>query len=106
MPDYQWKLTIVERNFMLANWSKLMPEAQEQMLWEADDLMENLPLADKQRLLASLEVLQTEIEDLQQQLQQVLSRHLSLDLRNALEFELHPIAQTNDLGANSLVLVA
>jgi hypothetical protein len=86
MPKYQWKLTIVERNLLLSNWVKLIPEAQEQMLWEADDLMGDLPLPDRQRLLTSIETLQDHIgEDLQQKIQQILSSQLSPDIRKALE---------------------
>ncbi len=82
MPKYQWKLTIVERNLVPFNWIKLIPEAQEQMLWEANDLMGDLPLPDRQRLLTSLETLQEHLdEDLQQQVQ----RLLSFDIREALE---------------------
>ncbi|HEY9832178.1 MAG TPA: hypothetical protein V6D26_16455 [Stenomitos sp.] len=58
MPDYQWKLSIVERNLSLSNWMKLMPEAQEQMLEEADELIGNVPLLDSQRLLTLLKTLQ------------------------------------------------
>jgi hypothetical protein len=89
MPKYQWKLTIVERNLLLSNWMKLIPEAQEQMLWEADDLMVDLPLPDRQRLLAALETLQGHIEeDLRQKIQHILSSHVSLDIRKALEFNI------------------
>ncbi len=86
MPDYQWKLTIVERNLILSNWMKLIPEAQERMLEEADDLMGDLPLPHRQQLLTSLEMLQdyTE-EDLQQKIQQILSSQLSSDIRKTLE---------------------
>ncbi|HEY9822603.1 MAG TPA: hypothetical protein V6D35_17805 [Candidatus Sericytochromatia bacterium] len=86
MPDYQWKLTIVERNLILSNWMKLIPEAQERMLEEADDLMGDLPLPHRQQLLTSLEILQdyTE-EDLQQKIQQILSSQLSPDIRKTLE---------------------
>ncbi|MBE9126412.1 hypothetical protein [Coleofasciculus sp. LEGE 07092] len=61
MPDYQWKLTIIERNLLLSNWIKLMPEAQAQILEEADELMKELPLSDQQRLLAFLETLKSNI---------------------------------------------
>lgn len=89
MPKYQWKLTIVERNLLLSNWMKLIPEAQEQMLWEADDLMVDLPLPDRQRLLAALETLQGHIgEDLRQKIQHILSSHVSLDIRKVLEFNI------------------
>lgn len=89
MPEYQWKLTIVERNLLLSNWMKLIPEAQEQMLWEANDLMGDLPLPDRQRLLISLEMLQDNIEqDLQQQIRQILRSHLNFDIREALELNL------------------
>jgi hypothetical protein len=89
MPEYQWKLTIVERNLLPSHWMKLIPEAQEQMLWEADGLMGNLPLPDRQRLLISLETLQDHTEGaLQQRIQHVLSNHSSLDIRKALELSI------------------
>ncbi|MDP8963503.1 MAG: hypothetical protein M3O33_05855 [Cyanobacteriota bacterium] len=89
MPEYQWKLTIVERNLLLSNWMKLIPEAQEQMLWEADQLIGDLPLGDRQRLLISLETLQEHTEeDLQDKIQQILNKHLSLDIRNVLELSI------------------
>ena len=73
MSEYQWKLTIVERNLLLSNWMKLIPDAQEQMLEEADKLMGDLPLPDKLRLLASLEKLQYHAEaQLQPKIQKVL----------------------------------
>lgn len=57
-----------------------MPEAQERMLQEAEELMRDLPLADRQRLLISLETLRYHTEeDLQQMIQQILTSHLSLD---------------------------
>jgi hypothetical protein len=96
MPEYQWKLTIVERNFLLSNWMKLIPEAQEQMLWEADELIGDLPLPDRQRLLTSLEMLQNNTEEnLQQKIQQILSNQLSPDIRKTLESTL----QTTSLSA-------
>ena len=80
MPEYQWKLTIVERNLLLANWKKLMPEAQERMLQEADELLRDLPIVDRRGLLSSLEALRYHTEeDLQQMIQQILNSHLSLD---------------------------
>ena len=86
MPDYQWKLTIVERNLLLSNWVKLIPEAQEQMLWEANDLMRDIPLPDRQRLLTSLEMLQDHTEqDLQKTIRQILRSHLNFGIREALE---------------------
>lgn len=86
MPEYQWKLTIVERNLLPSNWMKLIPEAQAQMLWEADELMGDLPLSDRQRLLISLETLQehTEVTS-QQRIQQILSSEFSPDMRRVLE---------------------
>ncbi|MFP4103820.1 hypothetical protein [Coleofasciculus sp.] len=54
MPEYQWKLTIVERNLLYSNWITLMPEAQERILEEAEELLRDLPLLDKQRLLTFL----------------------------------------------------
>lgn len=90
MPKYQWKLTIVERNLLLSNWMKLLPEAQEQMLWEANVLMEeDLSLADKHRLLISLETLQDHTEeDFKQKIQEILSSQLNLDIREALELNI------------------
>lgn len=89
MPEYQWKLTIVERNIVLSNWIKLIPEAQEQILGEADELMGDLPPEDRQRLLTSLEMLQEHAEEnLQAKIQQILSNYLSLGIREALEFNL------------------
>ncbi|HAJ59794.1 MAG TPA: hypothetical protein DCP31_11395 [Cyanobacteria bacterium UBA8543] len=86
MPQYQWKLTIVERNLLLSNWMKLIPEAQEQMLWEANDLMRDIPLPDRQRLLTSLEMLQDHTEqDLQKTIRQILRSHLNFGIREALE---------------------
>src|SRR4028118_982985 len=86
MPDYQWKLTIVERNLILSNWMKLIPEAQDRMLEEAEDLMGDLPLLHRQQLLTSLKMLQNYIEeDLQQNIQQILSSQLSPDIRKTLE---------------------
>ncbi|WP_228062015.1 hypothetical protein [Coleofasciculus sp. LEGE 07081] len=38
-----------------------MPEAQAQILEEADELMKELPLSDQQRLLAFLETLKSNI---------------------------------------------
>jgi len=102
MPEYQWKLTIVERNLLLSNWIKLIPEAQEQMIWEADDLMRDLSLLDRQRLLTSLEMLQDNIEeDLQQRIQRILSRELNGDIRKALESS---IQNTAISGGSSLLV--
>jgi hypothetical protein len=42
---------------------KLMPEAQEQMLEEADELIGDVPLLDSQRLLTLLETLQDHTEE-------------------------------------------
>ncbi len=101
MPDYQWKLTIVERNLSLSNWMKLMPEAQEQMLEEADELIGDVPLPDKQQLLTLLETLQDHIqEELQKRIAQILSNSSSLDLRNPLELSI----QNNNLSADVLPL--
>ena len=107
MPEYQWKLTIVERNLLLSNWMKLIPEAQEQMLWEAGGLIDNLPLPDRQRLLTSLKMLQDHTEeDLQQKIQQILSSQLSLDIRQALELNIQRITlPTDGLGVASSILL-
>jgi hypothetical protein len=89
MSEYQWKLTIVERNLLLANWNNLMSEAQEQMLEEADKLMGELPLPDRQRLLTSLETLQGHTEeDSQRKIKQILSDRSTHDIINALELSI------------------
>lgn len=89
MPDYQWKLNIVERNLLLSNWVKLIPEAQAQMLEETDDLIEDLPLSDRQRLLTLLETLHYHTEaDVQQRIQEILSNRLSLDITETLELSM------------------
>lgn len=64
-----------------------MPEAQEQMLEEADELIADLPLPDRQRLLTLLETLQdhTREEFQRQRITQILSNPSSADIRNALE---------------------
>ena len=99
MPEYQWKLTIVERNLSLSNWVKLIPEAQEQILWEADDLMGDLPLPDRQRLLTSLEKLQNVIEeDLQPTIQQILTSQLCPDIRKVLESSIQNTGLSAALG--------
>ena len=73
MSEYQWKLTIVERNLLLSNWMKLIPDAQERMLEEADELIGDLPLPDRLRLLESLEKLQYHAElQLQPKIQKLL----------------------------------
>ncbi|MFP5275115.1 hypothetical protein [Coleofasciculus sp.] len=79
MPEYQWKLTIIERNLLLSNWMNLIPEAQERMLQEADELMAMLPLCDKQLLLASLETLHYHTQaELHQKIQQILGSQMEL----------------------------
>lgn len=89
MPDYQWKLTIVERNLLLSNWMKLMPEAQEQMLEEVDELITDLPLPDGQRLLTLLETLQDHTqEEFHHKINQILGHPSISDIRNALELSI------------------
>lgn len=89
MSEYHWKLTIVARNLLSSNWSKLIPEAQEQMLWEANVLLEDVTLAHKSQLLIALANLQGDVEELmQQQLQQIVSKHSSHDLHKVLELSL------------------
>ncbi|MBE9129038.1 MULTISPECIES: hypothetical protein [unclassified Coleofasciculus] len=79
MPEYHWKLTIVERNVMPTNWINLIPEAQERILEEAEELMRDLSLPDRRRLLTALERLQNHIEEyFQPKIQQILSSQLSM----------------------------
>jgi len=79
MPEYQWKLTIIERNLLLSNWMNLIPEAQERMLEEAGELMAMLPFSDRRRLLASLETLQYHTQaELHQKIQQILGSQMEL----------------------------
>lgn len=90
MPEYQWKLTIVERNLLVYNWLKLIPEAQEQMLWEADELMGDLSLPERQQLLVNLEILKSYVEaNFQEKIQQIVSKYSSYDLRKILELSIH-----------------
>lgn len=73
MSAYQWKLAIIERNLSLSNWLNLLPEAQERTLQEAEDLIEGLPVPDKQRLIGALEKLHNCTQaDIQQTIQQIL----------------------------------
>lgn len=107
MPDYQWKLTIVERNLLPCNWVKLIPEAQEQMLWEVTDLMEDVTLSDRQRLLTSLETLQGHVEEnWQHKICQVLSNQFNLDIREVLELNIQNTTRSTDgLDSESSILV-
>lgn len=107
MPEYQWKLTIVERNLLLSNWMNLIPDAQEQMLWEANDLMEDLPQSDKQRLLTSLETLHNHTNNnLQEKIQDILNSQHSVDIRTALELNIqHTTLATDGLEVDSSTLV-
>ncbi|MBD2015435.1 hypothetical protein H6F96_15850 [Microcoleus sp. FACHB-53] len=100
MPDYQWKLTIVERNLSLSNWMKLMPEAQEQMLEEADELIGDVPLLDSQRLLTLLETLQDHTkEEVHRKINQIFSHQSSPQLSHPWELNLQ-----NNLSADVLQL--
>lgn len=79
MSANQWKLTIIERNLSLSNWLDLLPEAQERTLEEAEELIGDLPLLDKQRLIASLEQLQNCIEEeTEGKIQQILENQSNL----------------------------
>jgi hypothetical protein len=99
MPDYQWKLSIVERNLSLSNWMKLMPEAQEQMLEEADELIGNVPLLDSQRLLTLLETLQDHTkEQIQGKIIQILNHQSNSQISHPLQLNL----QNNNVSADVL----
>jgi len=82
MPEYQWKLTIVERNLLYSNWINLMPEAQERMLEEAEELLRDLPLLDKQRLLTFLASLKDTEKHLYHKIQQIVSHHIRKKSQN------------------------
>lgn len=89
MPEYQWKLTIVERNLLPANWIKLIPAAQEQMLWEADVLLADLLPFHKAQLLTALETLQASVEsDSQLKIEQICRKYSSTDIHKVLELSL------------------
>ncbi|MFB8792046.1 MAG: hypothetical protein U7123_25165 [Potamolinea sp.] len=86
MSEYQWKLTIVERNLVLPNWMKLMADAQEQMLEEAEELIGYLPLPDRQRLVTLLTTLQDHLEEyFQLKIFQILNNHSHDEPRNSVE---------------------
>lgn len=77
-----------------------MPEAQAQMLEEADELMGILPLPHKQQLLALLETLYNHVdEDLQHQIKQLLSEHSRTELRST------KLPQYNSLSSDFLQIV-
>jgi hypothetical protein len=82
MPEYQWKLTIVERNLLYSNWINLMPEAQERILEEAEELLRDLPLLDKQRLLTFLASLKDTEKHLHHKIQQIVSHHIRINSQN------------------------
>ncbi|MEQ8537288.1 MAG: hypothetical protein RIB93_07485 [Coleofasciculus sp. D1-CHI-01] len=82
MPEYQWKLAIVERNLLYSNWINLMPEAQERMLEEAEELLRDLPLLDKQRLLTFLASLKNTEKHLHHKIQQIVSHHIQKKSHN------------------------
>lgn len=82
MPEYQWKLTIVERNLLYSNWINLMPEAQERILEEAEELLRDLPLLDKQRLLTFLASLKDTEKHLHHKIQQIVSHHIRRNSQN------------------------
>ena len=66
-----------------------MPEAQEQMLEEADELIGNLPLPAGQQLLTLLETLQHHTQEVwEHQINQILSNPSSSDIRTALELSM------------------
>lgn len=91
MPEYQWKLTIVERNLLYSNWINLMPEAQERMLEEAEELLRELPLLDKQRLLAFLASLKGYTEkQLHHKIKQIVSHHICKNSNHLLAGSLLP----------------
>ncbi len=75
-----------------------MPEAQERMLEEADELMGEIPLADRQRLLKLLETLQNDAEDdLRCKIMQILSNQSSSDIDNLLELSIENIYLSSDV---------
>jgi len=82
MPEYQWKLTIVERNLLYSNWINLMPEAQERILEEAEELLRDLPLLDKQRLLTFLASLKDTEKHLHHKIQQIVNHHIQINSQN------------------------
>lgn len=78
-----------------------MPEAQEQMLEEADELIGDVPLVDSQRLLTLLETLQEHTEEqVHGKIKQILSHQSSAQLSHPWELNL----QNNNLSADVLQL--
>lgn len=76
-----------------------MPEAQEQMLEEADELIGYVPLVDSQRLLTLLETLQDHTEEqVHGKINQILSHHSSSQISHPWELNL----QNNNLSADIL----
>jgi hypothetical protein len=103
MSEYQWKLTIVERNLVFPNWLKLMTEAQERMLEEAEELIGFLSLPDRQRLLTLLAMLQDHVEaDFQQKITQIVNNHSHHELNNCVELSL----LKNNLSADVLPMTS
>ncbi len=103
MSEYQWKLTIVERNLVLPNWMKLMADAQEQMLEEAEELIGYLPLPDRQRLVTLLATLQDHLEEyFQLKIFQILNNHSHDEPRNSVELSV----LKNNLSADVLPMTS
>lgn len=66
-----------------------MPEAQEQMLEEADELIGDVPLRDSQRLLTLLETLQDHTEEeVHRKINQILSHQSSAQISHPFELNL------------------
>lgn len=76
-----------------------MPEAQERMLEEADELIGAVPLPDRQQLLTLLETLKDHTpEEVQCKITRILGNSSSSDIKNPLELSI----QNNNLCADVL----
>lgn len=74
-----------------------MPEAQERILEEADELMGEIPVSDKERLLNYLETLQNHAEpNFWCKLNQILSNQSSSGIKRVLELSIQTINLSSD----------
>lgn len=74
-----------------------MPEAQERILEEADELMGEIPVSDKERLLNYLETLQNHAEpNFRCKMNQILSNQSSSGIKSVLELSIQTVNLSSD----------